>query len=264
ETELNLTPPIPLSAAVLDLFRFRPGTTTGTFATANRIESSGGDHEFFFGGPELAFSTARPDGMGGDGNQASHWKDASVTWTPIGIMIPAIAPGQVVTISSNDQKAFEAMGYSNQNVVPPGTVALTSSTATTGTVSAPQAGSCALGGTQFTIEVPPGATQLTIDVTGNQPSTDLLVRYGRAITIVEGAPVVDYETPTTKMSQEIIVSGSSSPPIAAGTYFIGIGNCAQAALNFTLTATVTGGSTGGGPTVITALSGNLQGNTLTL
>jgi len=127
------------------------------------------------------------------------------------------------------------------------------------------AGSCTLGGTQFMIQVPPGATQLTVDITGNQASTDLLVRYGRAVAIVDGAAVTDYDTPTTKASQEIIVSGSTSPPIASGTYFIAVGNCAAGALNFTLTATVTGGSTGGDPPAsITALSANLQGNTLSI
>src|SRR5215471_18055569 len=263
--ETELKPPLTLSVSMFDIWRFRPGTTTGTLATANRIESSGGNQDFFFGGQDLPLSTGRPDGTGGDGNQASHWKDAGVTGNPEGIMIPAIGPGQRVTISSNDLKAFESIGYTTQSLDTSGDVSLSSGVASQGKVGMPSAGSCNLGGTQYMIQVPNGATQLTVDVTGDQAQTDLLVRYGRPVTIVENAPVDDYQSPTTKASQEIIVSGSSSPPIAPGTYFIAIGNCASAALNFTLTATVVGGSTGGGgSTVITALSGSLQGNTLTL
>ena len=263
--ETELTQPPPLSVSVFDIWRFRPGMTAATLGSSNRIESSGGTQDFFFGAPELALSTGRPDGTGGDGQQASHWKDASATGTPIGIMIPAIGPGERVTISSNDLKAFESIGYTTQSLDTSGSASLSSGVASQGQVSMPPAGSCNLGGTQYMIQVPNGATQLTVDVTGDQAQTDLLVRYGRPVTIVENAPVDDYQSPTTKASQEIIVSGSSSPPIAPGTYFIAIGNCASAALNFTLTATVVGGSTGGGgSTVITALSGSLQGNTLTL
>src|SRR5262249_32888630 len=99
--ETELKPPFPLSVSLLDIFRFRPGTVTSTagsvtpsatLGSANRIESSGGDQVFFFGAPELALSTGRPDGNGGDGNQASHWKSAEITGTVIGIMDPSIAP----------------------------------------------------------------------------------------------------------------------------------------------------------------------------
>src|SRR5215471_16117108 len=233
--ETELKPPLTLSVSVFDIWRFRPGTTTGTLATANRIESSGGNQDFFFGGQDLPLSTGRPDGTGGDGNQASHWKDAGVTGNPEGIMIPAIGPGQRVTISSNDLKAFESIGYTTQTLDTSGDVSLSSGVASQGQVSAPSsAGNCTLGGTQYMIQVPNGATQLTVDVTGDQAQTDLLIRYGRPVPIVENAPVDDYESPTTKASQEIVVSGLSSPPITSGTYFIAVGNCATAALNFTL------------------------------
>jgi hypothetical protein len=265
ETELNLKPPAPLSVSVLDFWRFRSGTTTGMIGTANRIESSGGTQDFFFGGQELALSTGRPDGTGGDGNQASHWKDESVTGTPIGIMIPAIKLGESVTISSNDIKAFVSIGYSTQSVDTGGALSLQSGVATQGTISGAPSGSCNLPDSQYMIQVPDGATQVTVDVTGDQGSTGLLMRQGRPVAVVENAPVDDYQSPANKASEEIIVSGTSSPPITSGTYFIAVANCAAAALNFTLTATVVGGSTGGGSsTVITALSGSLQGNTLTI
>jgi hypothetical protein len=246
--ETELKPPGTLSVSVFDIYRFRPGTTIGTFGTANRIESSGGDQEFFFGGPDLPLSTGRPDGTGGDGQQASHWKDTSVTGTPEGIMIPAIAPGQRVTISSNDLKAFESMGYTTQILDTSGDVSLSSGVASQGNITGAPSGSCNLPDSQYMIQVPDGATQLTIDVTGNQAQTDLLVRYGRPVTVVDNMAVDDYQSSTPKASQEIIISGSSSPPIASGTYFIAVGNCASAALNFTLTATV-----GAGPAISLAV-----------
>src|SRR5437660_9611884 len=72
DRELNRTFPVWLS--VWDLFRFRPGTTVSTFPTANRILSSGGTQDYFFGGSDLGLSTGRADGSGGDQSQASHWK----------------------------------------------------------------------------------------------------------------------------------------------------------------------------------------------
>src|SRR5262249_40854913 len=127
-----------------------------------------------------------------------------------------------------------------------GDVSLSSGVASQGQVGAPStAGNCTLGGTQYMIQVPDGATQLTIDITGDQGQTDLLVRYGRPVTVVENAPVDDYQSPKEQTSQEIVISGSSSPPIASGTYFVAVANCAGAALNFAVTATVVGGSTGG-------------------
>ncbi len=53
--------------SVWDIFRFRPGTTLSTFTTAQRILTTGGEHRFFDGTPELACSTGGPSGTGGDG-----------------------------------------------------------------------------------------------------------------------------------------------------------------------------------------------------
>jgi hypothetical protein len=104
-------PSDPLDVSVLDIFRFRPGTTMGTFPTAQRILSSGGNQVFFDGGAELALSTGRPDGMGGDGNQASHWKDNIFIGTTIGLMDPAIDFGERSAITDDDMRAFDKFGY---------------------------------------------------------------------------------------------------------------------------------------------------------
>jgi hypothetical protein len=108
-TEVN--PSTTVSVSVLDLFRFRPGATQGTFNTAQRVLSSGGNQMFFAGNPDLPFSTGRTDGTGGDGNQAAHWKDSIFVGTSIGIMDPAIARGERAVITNNDLLVYDALGY---------------------------------------------------------------------------------------------------------------------------------------------------------
>ncbi|MGH9934751.1 MAG: NF038122 family metalloprotease, partial [Blastocatellia bacterium] len=107
----ELLPDEAISASVWDLFRFRPGVTPGSFNTAQRILSSGGDHVFFDSNPELALSTGRPNGQGGDGNQASHWKDDRLTGRYIGTMDPSIAPGRRDPLTEGDLRAIDVMGY---------------------------------------------------------------------------------------------------------------------------------------------------------
>ncbi len=107
----ELDPNAQLVVTLWDLFRFRPGVTAPTFATAQRILSSGGDQVFFDGGSELAFSTARPDTTGGDGRQASHWKDDSLTGRYIGVMDPELKLGDRNLITANDLRAADAIGY---------------------------------------------------------------------------------------------------------------------------------------------------------
>ncbi len=110
-----------LATSVWDLFRFRPGTANlGNFSTAQRILSSGGTQVQFNGGAELGLSTGRPDGTGGDGEQASHWKDDNQNGGIfIGIMDPAIADGQRELMTANDQGAIDSFGYLITPSTPP-------------------------------------------------------------------------------------------------------------------------------------------------
>jgi hypothetical protein len=101
---LELSPQLQLATTVLDIFRFRPGTTAGTFPTAQRILSSGGQHAFFNGSEELSMSTGRPDGTGGDGNQASHWKTQIIVQPAIGIMVPSLGRGERQTITASTRR----------------------------------------------------------------------------------------------------------------------------------------------------------------
>ncbi|HET8773198.1 MAG TPA: NF038122 family metalloprotease [Thermoanaerobaculia bacterium] len=102
---------IPLQPSLLDLFRFRPGVTLGTFTSAQRVQTSGGTHVYFDGVSTILFSTGRPDGSGGDQNQASHWKDDAQTGVYIGLMDPNIGDGERGTLRQTDLTAIGLLGY---------------------------------------------------------------------------------------------------------------------------------------------------------
>jgi hypothetical protein len=108
----ELEPEQPCALSVWDLFRLRPGVSMNTFPTADRILSSGGAQVYFAGGLQYPLSTARPDGTGGDGNQASHWKDDAFTGDRIGIMDPSFPQGKRQTLTLRDLAALNIFGYS--------------------------------------------------------------------------------------------------------------------------------------------------------
>jgi uncharacterized protein (TIGR03437 family) len=97
--------------SIWDIFRFRPGVTSTSFTTAERIQSSGGEQIFFSPRSQAALSTGRPNGEMGDLRQASHWKDDFFTGQRIGIMDPSLAAGRRSTITEADLNALATMGY---------------------------------------------------------------------------------------------------------------------------------------------------------
>jgi hypothetical protein len=99
------------SPTIFDFFRFRPGVSTGNFSSAERVQSSGGDHVYFTGTSTLRMSTGRPDGQGGDENQASHWKDDAITGVRIGVMDPTLSKGSRSELTDADLQAFGMMGF---------------------------------------------------------------------------------------------------------------------------------------------------------
>ncbi len=137
----ELNPSQPVYATVWDLYRFRPATANlNTFGSAQRILSSGGLQVQFNGGPELGLSTGRPDGSGGDGSQASHWRDdLSVSANYIGIMDPSINRNTRETMTANDMNLIDSLGYTIVAAATPtptptptvNTVQFTNSTAST-------------------------------------------------------------------------------------------------------------------------------------
>jgi hypothetical protein len=108
------------AVTIWDLFRFRPGASMDTFAKAQRILSSGGTQVFYVGNTTVGLSTGRPNGTGGDGAQASHWKAGSGVGQRNGIMEPFLAEGDRVEINENDLKAIDIFGFQLKGQINPG------------------------------------------------------------------------------------------------------------------------------------------------
>jgi uncharacterized protein (TIGR03437 family) len=104
-------PAVPVAPTVWDFFRFRPGVTLDSFPTAQRLLLSGEIHTHFAGGNELLLSTGRDDGVGGDGRQASHWKDDVLTGQYLGIMDPTGRTGESEDLTANDLLTLGHFGY---------------------------------------------------------------------------------------------------------------------------------------------------------
>jgi len=116
--------------AVWDLYRFRSGTTSQTFTSAQRIMTIGGpapNSQFYFvpGINELALSDGGPnqsEDNNADGNQSSHWKQAILNGGTIGgyigIMDPKIPANLRRLVTQNDINALQIFGY-NSDIPPP-------------------------------------------------------------------------------------------------------------------------------------------------
>jgi hypothetical protein len=103
----------------LDLFRFDNASANdpenaAQFATFTRSLVTNNAAIFdqivgsFGGAPEVLMSTGF---FAGDGNQASHWKNDQITGTLLGMMDPTLSLGQMFTISTNDLRALDLIGY---------------------------------------------------------------------------------------------------------------------------------------------------------
>ncbi len=94
---------------LLDLFRFGPRanpTITAQFSSMSRDFRPGVASYFDDLSNEVAFSTGY---YNGDGNQASHWKDAANNLT--GLMEPTLAYSQISAVSRFDLRAMDLIGY---------------------------------------------------------------------------------------------------------------------------------------------------------
>ena len=264
----ELIPGAQLAPSVFDLLRFRPGVTQATFPTAFRIMSSGGTQVFFAGGSQLQLSTGRGDASGGDGQQASHWKADEQTGQYIGIMDPTLSAGQRKTLTDNDLLLFNSIGYQVANSGGSGgdTIPLSSGVSKPGSIPAPpNEGSAVLAAAQYTVQVPSGTTQLTVELSGNQ-DVDLYVRAGQRVTISSSGPQADFVSDSPNSVESVTISPSSSPPLLVGTYYIAVANFGPGAASFNLKATITGGGGGGGnrsPETI-SVQAVLDGDELTL
>jgi len=260
---LEVNPGSALAVGILDLFRMRPGVTLASFPGATRIQSSGGTQVFFAATSELALSTGRTNGTGGDGRQASHWKDDDLTGQYLGIMDPVINRGTRYSITNNDLLAFDSFGYQIRSAAG-NTVPLNSGVSQRGSISAPQNESFLLSATQYSIQVPNGATELKTGLNGN-PDVDLYIRFGQRVDLdPSGRIIADYGSESETGAESVIVAGSSSPPLNPGTYYIAVANFGPGAATYDVTATVTGGASGNNAPRITDLQADLRGDELVL
>ena len=108
----------PVVVTTWDLFRFRPGVTLGAFATTQRVTNSGGEQIQFTGTSTTRLSTGRPNGAGGDGRQASHWKDNVLNSNSyIGIMDPTGADGDLDQLTGVDLVTLDLIGFNVRGLV---------------------------------------------------------------------------------------------------------------------------------------------------
>lgn len=101
-----------LSISMLDLFRFRDGTsnpTTPAEFTSNARDLTAGQPGIFSDlTSEWLFSTGLDLG---DGNQASHWKADEITSNNLGIMDPTLSSGVFFNVGYADLRALDLIGY---------------------------------------------------------------------------------------------------------------------------------------------------------
>ena len=166
------------------------------------------------------------------------------------------AQNATLTITSNDTSqspvtvALSGVGGALLST----TVFLNSGVSVSGSIVAPPSGGAILLGTQFAIFVPSGATQLKIDLTGNQ-DLDLFARFNQRIVISSGNLIADYRSEQGgTVSETITITPASSPALQSGLYYIALGNFGPGAANYTLTATVTGGTAPGAVAITSAAS----------
>lgn len=101
-----------VTPSTLDLYRFRarganPGSAS-RFTRSRRSAVPGADEIFDDVESESRLSTGI---FGGDGRQASHWKDDVLTGTFIGVMDPTLAAATIEPITAADRRAFDLVGY---------------------------------------------------------------------------------------------------------------------------------------------------------
>jgi hypothetical protein len=95
----------------LDLFRFPadPGGLPDASDFGVRPREMRARLEVMFDDIDHEFRLST--GRNGDGREASHWKANELTGVRIGVMDPTLVPGEVISISAADLRAFDLFGY---------------------------------------------------------------------------------------------------------------------------------------------------------
>ncbi len=94
------------SSNLIDLFRF--SSLSLTFGTGITDYTADNRAKYFSVDGGLTSIALFSNGViYGDGNQASHWKDS----LGFGLMDPTLAYGELMVLTENDLRAFDALGY---------------------------------------------------------------------------------------------------------------------------------------------------------
>src|ERR1022692_2148682 len=109
--------------------------------------------------------------------------------------------------------------------------------------------SFANGNLGFQVVIPNGSTTLQIQLVTTTPNVDvdLWVRFGQDVDIAaNGMPLADYLSEGLTGNETLLITTGSTPPLQAGTYYIGFAVYNPVAVSGTITATV--GNTANPPT----------------
>src|SRR5205085_7220399 len=90
--------------------------------------------------------------------------------------------------------------------------------------------------------------------TGTQ-DVDLFARFNQRVIISNGNVLADHSSTNASTTPEtIIVTPGGSPALQSGLYYISVGNYGRSVANFTLTATLSGGTVPGAVATVSAAS----------
>jgi hypothetical protein len=179
-------------------------------------------------------------------------------------MDPTIKPGEHQFITDNDVSVLDVIGYRTKSVIDPTIVLpLISGQPKAGGMFAPPPNLGVLSHTQYSIKVPPGATQMKIDLSGNQ-DVDLFARFGQAVLLQGHNPKTDYMSTSDSGSETITVTQSSALPLRQGIYYIAVANFGPGDADYNITATVTGGGANSHAPAIFNIEAKLEGDALAL
>lgn len=92
---------------------------------------------------------------------------------------------------------------------------------------------------QFFLNVPGGAANLRVTLTGSPSGADidLAVRFNQPVNIINGQLISDFVSQSPGSFEEIFI-----PNPLAGTWYVAVGNCELFSVSFTLVASFAGGS----------------------
>lgn len=146
---------------------------------------------------------------------------------------PPLQPGTYYVAFGLFTTGTEAVGTLTANVTmgtgggtrPPGATTLVSGVPAKFDLPAADVSTLYNGDYSFKIDVPAGATRLTIAMASDFPNidTDLYVRFGADTDLVDGNVIADYAAITDFGNEILTISPASQPALRAGTYYISIG-----------------------------------------